>query len=106
MRQRISYPNPFKSQFVQECIKPGASVAGGALSHGSDANVVRKWLPLHCDQPATTLDQFMALQFELDEANANYAAGLQSGMSISLVCTGRSDVAKTPMSKDCLSDTR
>ncbi|QIJ00830.1 hypothetical protein GII23_12390 [Stutzerimonas balearica] len=48
------------------------------------------------------VNQFMEPQFELDEAHANYAAGLQSGMRISLECTGRGDVAKTPMSKGCV----
>jgi len=48
------------------------------------------------------VNQFMEPQFELDGAHANYAAGLQSGMRISLVCTGRGDVAKTPMSEDCI----
>ncbi|MGV8637809.1 hypothetical protein ACV35N_37990, partial [Pseudomonas aeruginosa] len=52
------------------------------------------------------VNQFMEPQFQLDEAHANYAAGLQSGMRISLVCTGRGDVAKTPMSKDCVPDAR
>ena len=47
------------------------------------------------------VNQFMEPQFELDEDHANYAAGLQSGLRISLICTGRGDVAKTPMSKDC-----
>jgi len=47
------------------------------------------------------VNQFMEPQFQLDDAHANYAAGLQSGMRISLICTGRGDVAKTPMSKDC-----
>lgn len=53
--------------------------------------------------PASRLgkNQFMAPQFELDDAHANYAAGLQSGMRISLICTSGGDVAKTPMSKDC-----
>lgn len=41
-------------------------------------------------------------QFELDEYHANYAAGLQSGMRISLVCMGHGDVAKKPMSEDCV----
>ncbi|MGU1251456.1 OB-fold protein [Pseudomonas aeruginosa] len=48
------------------------------------------------------VNQFMEPQFELNEERASYAAGLQSGMRISLVCTGRGDVAKTPMSKDCV----
>lgn len=47
------------------------------------------------------VNQFMEPQFELDDAHANYAAGLQSGMHISLICTGRGDVAKTSLSKDC-----
>jgi len=47
------------------------------------------------------VNQFMEPQFELDDAHANYAAGLKSGMRISLICTGRGDVAKTAMSKDC-----
>ncbi|HGO9723690.1 TPA: hypothetical protein ACLECI_002299 [Pseudomonas aeruginosa] len=52
------------------------------------------------------VNQFMEPQFQLDEAHANYAAGLQSGMRISLLCTGRGDTAKTPMSKDCVPDAR
>lgn len=44
----------------------------------------------------------MEPQFELDEELANYAVGLQSGMRISLVCTGRGDAAKTPVSKGCV----
>lgn len=47
------------------------------------------------------VNQFMQPQFELDEQHASYAAALQSGMRISLVCTGRGDVAKTPMSNNC-----
>lgn len=47
------------------------------------------------------VNQFVEPQFELDDAHASYAAGLQSGMRISLICTGRGDVAKTPMSKAC-----
>lgn len=32
-----------KEQVVAECAKPGASVAGVALAHGLNANVVHKW---------------------------------------------------------------
>lgn len=48
------------------------------------------------------VNQFIELQFALDDAHANYATGPQSGMRISLFCTGRGNVAKTPMSKDCV----
>ena len=45
MRQRSSYPKPFKAQVVQECLQPGATVSSVAISHGINANVIRKWLP-------------------------------------------------------------
>lgn len=44
--------------------------------------------------------QFVEPQFELDDAHANYAVGLQSGMHISLICRGGGDGAKTPISKE------
>lgn len=47
-------------------------------------------------------NQFMQPQFELDKTHANYAAGLQSGMRITMTCRGRGDVAKTPMSDECV----
>jgi transposase len=34
----------FKSQVLQECRQPGASVAAVALAHGLNVNLVRKWL--------------------------------------------------------------
>jgi hypothetical protein len=30
MRQRSSYPKPFKAQVVQECLQPGATISGVA----------------------------------------------------------------------------
>ncbi|WP_449122685.1 transposase [Pseudomonas sp. MPG01] len=51
MRQRSSYPKPFKAQVVQECLQPGAIVSSVAINHGINANVVRKWMPLYRDQP-------------------------------------------------------
>jgi hypothetical protein len=40
--------------------------------------------------------QFMQPQFGLDNAHANYAAGLQYGMRITMTCRGRGDVANPP----------
>jgi transposase len=34
----------FKAQVLAECQQPGASVAGVALAHGLNVNLVRKWL--------------------------------------------------------------
>ncbi|AYG44339.1 hypothetical protein DV532_08515 [Pseudomonas sp. Leaf58] len=38
MRQRSSYPKPFKAQVVQECLQPGASISSVAISPGINAN--------------------------------------------------------------------
>ncbi len=62
MRQRSSYPKPFKAQVVQECLQPGASVSSVAISHGINANVIRKWLPIYRDQTPATLPAFVPLQ--------------------------------------------
>ncbi len=63
-----------------------SSVHRAVLEEGAETLVVL---------PASRLgNQFMEPQFELDDAHANYALGLQSGMRISLICTGGGDVAK------------
>lgn len=62
MRQRSSYPKPFKAQVVQECLQPGATVSSVAISHGINANVIRKWLPLYRDQPPATLPAFVPVR--------------------------------------------
>ncbi|WP_079389164.1 transposase [Pseudomonas aeruginosa] len=45
MRQRSSYPEPFKVQVVQECLQPGATVSSVAIRHGINANVIRNTAP-------------------------------------------------------------
>ena len=62
MRQRSSYPKPFKAQVVQECLQPGATVSSVAISHGINANVIRKWLPIYRDRIPTALPAFVPLQ--------------------------------------------
>lgn len=47
------------------------------------------------------VNQFMEPQFKFDSDHRTYAAGLQQGLRISLICKGRGDVAKTPMSDEC-----
>jgi transposase len=41
---RRFYSPEFKAQVRQECRQSGASVAGVALSHGINANIVHRWL--------------------------------------------------------------
>ena len=62
MRQRSSYPKSFKAQVVQECLQPGVSISSVAISHGINANVIRKWLPLYRDQPPATLPAFVPIK--------------------------------------------
>ena len=42
---RRTYARQFKREIVAQCLAPGASVSAIALSHGINANVIRKWLP-------------------------------------------------------------
>ena len=62
MRHRSSYPKPFKAQVVQECLQPGATLSRVAISHGINANVIRKWLPLYRDQLPAALPAFVPLR--------------------------------------------
>ena len=62
MRQRSSYPKPFKAQVVQECLQPAATVSSVAIRHGINANVIRKLLPLYRDQPPATLPAFVPVR--------------------------------------------
>lgn len=41
---RRTHPPEFKARVIAACRLPGASVAGVALAHGINANVVHKWL--------------------------------------------------------------
>jgi transposase len=44
---RRFYSPELKSQVMRECRQSGASVAGVALSHGINANIVHRWLREH-----------------------------------------------------------
>ena len=44
-RTRRTYARQFKSEVIEQCLVPGASVSAIALDHGINANVIRKWLP-------------------------------------------------------------
>lgn len=44
--RRIYSPSQ-KRAIVEQCLRPGVSVAGIALAHGINANLVRKWIVKH-----------------------------------------------------------
>jgi transposase len=41
---RRTYAAEYKRGVVQECERPGVSVAGVALAHGINANLLRRWI--------------------------------------------------------------
>lgn len=43
-RRRRRYTTAQKLAIVRECLVPRASLAGVALAHGANANMVRKWV--------------------------------------------------------------
>jgi len=43
-RRRRTHSAQFKARVMAECGQPGVSVASVALSHGLNANLVRRWL--------------------------------------------------------------
>lgn len=47
MHGRRTYSRQAKRALVQMCKAPGVSVAGLALSHGINANLLRRWISLH-----------------------------------------------------------
>lgn len=42
-RRRRHYSATLKTEILAACLQPGASVAGVALAHGINANVVHRW---------------------------------------------------------------
>lgn len=41
---RRTYTAEYKRSVVEQCAKPGVSVAGVALAHGINANLLRRWI--------------------------------------------------------------
>ena len=63
-RQRRTFPKAFKVQVIEECAQPGASVAGVALSHELNANLVHKWIRQQ-REPLPTMPAFVPVPLEL-----------------------------------------
>ena len=59
MRQRSSYPKPFKVQVVQECLQPKATISSVVIHHRINASMICKWLPTYRDQSPVTLPAFV-----------------------------------------------
>ncbi|NIX94778.1 hypothetical protein HCG45_18780 [Pseudomonas fulva] len=84
------------------------TVAADARFKGKRFKVTGTVLDINTDftgDPYITLrggvNQFMEPQFGFEKSDAEQLAVLRKGSKVTLLCTGRGDVAKTPMSKDC-----
>jgi transposase len=74
---RRTYPRQFKREVVAQCLAPGASVSAIALSHGINANVIRKWLPQRDSRVATAT----MLPVTIDSAPARCLIAPRTGCS-------------------------
>ncbi len=64
--KRRVYSTELKIQVAQECRQPGASIAGVALSHGINANIMHRWLREH-SQTALVVQSQAFVPVTLDE---------------------------------------
>jgi transposase len=67
---RRTYPRQFKREVVAQCLTPGASVSAIALSHGINANVIRKWLPQRDSRLATATAAMLPVTIDSAPASA------------------------------------
>jgi transposase-like protein len=47
---------------LQAFLQPGATISSVAITHGINADVIRKWLPLYGDQSTAALLAFVPLR--------------------------------------------
>ena len=50
-----TYSEEHKRGIVEQCLRPGASVAGVALAHRVNANLVHKWINKHRERQTAVL---------------------------------------------------
>ena len=80
--KRRLYSPELKNQVVAQARLPGASIAGVALSHGINANIVHRWLRERAGQPPQTPSGFVALSLptahgKLEEESAKLAQDIR-----------------------------
>lgn len=65
--KRRFYSAELKLQVVQACAHPGASIAGVALQHGINTNIVHRWIREHSQGALVTQPQaFVSLTLSTD----------------------------------------
>ena len=76
MPKRRFYESQLKRQIVAESQVPGASVAGVALAHGINANIVHRWIREQAGPGSAAPQGFVALTIQ---ASASASASADAG---------------------------
>lgn len=59
--RRREYSKQFKTQVLDRCAQPGASVGGVALAHGLHSNMVHRWIREQRERQAAVPPAFVSL---------------------------------------------
>ena len=98
--QRRFYSPQLKGQVTQECRQSGASVAGVALSHGINANIVHRWLREHSQTALVVQSQANANAFvpvTLDEPVPSSAPQAAPDIRVEVQRANATIVVKWPL---------
>ncbi|WP_243787261.1 transposase [Pseudomonas amygdali] len=66
---RRSYSKSFKAQVIQECARPGVSIASIELSHSLNANLVHRWIRVQAQKRTVLQPSFISLPMPLASAS-------------------------------------
>ena len=94
--QRRFYSPQLKGQVMQECRQSGASVAGVALSHGINANIVHRWLREH-SQTALVVQSQAFVPVTLDEPAPGSAPQAAPDIRVEVQRANATIVVKWPL---------
>lgn len=92
-RRRRRHSAEFKAAVIEECLRPGVSIAAVALAHGLNANMLRKWVidgehrlasaavvaPPALDTPPPPTPSFVPLALTVPADEAEIRIELQRG---------------------------
>ena len=96
LRQRRFYSPELKGQVTQQCRQSGASVAGVALSHGINANIVHRWLREH-NQTALVVHSQAFVPVTLDEPAPGSAPQAAPDIRVEVQRSNATIVVKWPL---------
>ena len=94
--QRRFYSPELKGQVTQQCRQSGASVAGVALSHGINANIVHRWLREH-SQTALVPQSQAFVPVTLDEPTPGSAPQAAPDIRVEVQRANATIVVKWPL---------